>query len=289
MRHRGMEEGEIATALLAVNEGRCEPPLDEAEVRQVAKSVTRYAPGRPKCQNANNVKADSPPSEATDALGSLLGLDTVGLQVEGVVLFGRGSGAVAWIHLSDGTKITLDTLGKFTSGPKLAIEVALQAGATPALKPADVTRVMALLHRLAEHHEVLDQENRAADLGIAYMQTVRTIAVRMDDQHERWRAFELLDRTDPVSRARANGISIAETSIVLEDATAGVRYVRASWFAAYLRQQAGPGAAEEGVRAMKRLGWNKPGTEGRVKATAPGRPATLQWAFFQVPAGWEQR
>lgn len=44
MRRRGMDEPEILAALLAANERRCRPPLDEAEVRKVAASVARYEP-----------------------------------------------------------------------------------------------------------------------------------------------------------------------------------------------------------------------------------------------------
>jgi AAA domain/Primase C terminal 1 (PriCT-1) len=43
MRRRGMAEDEIAAALLKVNE-RCDPPLEEAEVRTVARSIARYQP-----------------------------------------------------------------------------------------------------------------------------------------------------------------------------------------------------------------------------------------------------
>ena len=43
MRRRGMSEDEIAAALLKVNE-RCDPPLDDAEVRKIAKSIARYEP-----------------------------------------------------------------------------------------------------------------------------------------------------------------------------------------------------------------------------------------------------
>ena len=45
MRNRGMTEEEIGSALLAVNEGRCDPPLDDEEVRGIAASVARYEPG----------------------------------------------------------------------------------------------------------------------------------------------------------------------------------------------------------------------------------------------------
>lgn len=44
MRRPGMTEEEIVTALLVVNERRCDPPLDEAEVRKIAASVSRYNP-----------------------------------------------------------------------------------------------------------------------------------------------------------------------------------------------------------------------------------------------------
>jgi len=45
MRQRGMTVPEIEIALLAVNSGRCNPPLPDEEVREIAASVGRYAPG----------------------------------------------------------------------------------------------------------------------------------------------------------------------------------------------------------------------------------------------------
>jgi hypothetical protein len=45
MRQRGMTAEEIEAALLAVNAGRCNPPLPENEVRRVASSVGSYEPG----------------------------------------------------------------------------------------------------------------------------------------------------------------------------------------------------------------------------------------------------
>jgi hypothetical protein len=44
MRHRGATEEEIAAALLVANRARCQPPLSEAEVRDIARSVARYTP-----------------------------------------------------------------------------------------------------------------------------------------------------------------------------------------------------------------------------------------------------
>jgi hypothetical protein len=46
MRRRGMTAVEIEAALLAVNAGRCQPPLPDDAVRGIASSVGRYPPGR---------------------------------------------------------------------------------------------------------------------------------------------------------------------------------------------------------------------------------------------------
>jgi putative DNA primase/helicase len=44
MRRRGMTEGEIFVALSEVNRSRCEPPLNEADVKTIAKSIGLYLP-----------------------------------------------------------------------------------------------------------------------------------------------------------------------------------------------------------------------------------------------------
>jgi putative DNA primase/helicase len=45
MRRAGMSEEAIYAALRIVNQERCRPPLDDAEVRKIARSVARYEPG----------------------------------------------------------------------------------------------------------------------------------------------------------------------------------------------------------------------------------------------------
>ncbi len=44
MRRRGMDEAEILAGLLEVNTRRCQPPLPESEVGDIAQSVSRYEP-----------------------------------------------------------------------------------------------------------------------------------------------------------------------------------------------------------------------------------------------------
>lgn len=45
MRRRGMNQPEIEAALVAINATRVEPPLEDADVRRIAKSVSRYEVG----------------------------------------------------------------------------------------------------------------------------------------------------------------------------------------------------------------------------------------------------
>lgn len=47
MRRRGMGEAAIVGALLAENQAKCDPPLSESEVREIAHSVARYEPTAP--------------------------------------------------------------------------------------------------------------------------------------------------------------------------------------------------------------------------------------------------
>ena len=55
MRRRGMSEEAITEALLVENGVRCDPPLAEAEVKAIAKSVSRYEPDAPLGQQAETL------------------------------------------------------------------------------------------------------------------------------------------------------------------------------------------------------------------------------------------
>lgn len=45
LRAKGFEQDEIYAALSAINQNRCNPPVDDDEVKQIAGSVSRYEPG----------------------------------------------------------------------------------------------------------------------------------------------------------------------------------------------------------------------------------------------------
>jgi putative DNA primase/helicase len=56
LRHSGLDETAIVAALLAYNKTSCKPPLTDAEVRSIARSVTRYPAGTGECKTAGLIK-----------------------------------------------------------------------------------------------------------------------------------------------------------------------------------------------------------------------------------------
>lgn len=87
MRKRGMGVAAITAALLAENAARCQPPLPEAEVRQIAASVGRYEPAaKPESEGARPVSVQSQPftdSGNAERLEALHGADLRYVDVEG--------------------------------------------------------------------------------------------------------------------------------------------------------------------------------------------------------------
>ena len=262
MRRRGFHEPAIAAALLVVNRDRCNPPLAEEEVRTIARSVGRYEP-------AEDAEA------SLDELNALLGLDDVGKRIDRVSVFGRSTKGAAYLHLDDGEKITLDPIGSFTTVGRLSAELALRTGAQPMLKTPAVVRFLALLYLLGEHSALHELDDLARERGVEYLGTIAVGEFVPGDQASRWEAFNKLDSVREASR------------FVLKDSGTGHRYVRVNWFADWLRMRSSPGEPDRVMTALTRLGWQKPGTEGRIKASQPRFKRTLQWAFFVVSPGWE--
>jgi len=46
LRHAGLSKSELETSLLKINAERCQPPLSESEVSQIARSIARYGVGK---------------------------------------------------------------------------------------------------------------------------------------------------------------------------------------------------------------------------------------------------
>lgn len=71
MRARGLSDGAIEAALLAENQARCTPPLPPGEVRSIAQSCCRYAPGDAAAYRASRLEAAAPAMEPGEGLAQL--------------------------------------------------------------------------------------------------------------------------------------------------------------------------------------------------------------------------
>jgi hypothetical protein len=209
-------------------------------------------------------------------LEAIYGLDTLDLRITSARIVGHGSRASADIYLNDGSSITFEALGNACRPSSLLSELATSVGATPALKQHDCLRAVSLLRLVAQHEVTFSEDEIARDWGTSYLQSAQILDVDMSNQAERWGAFVALNRRDPA----ALGCQVLRH-------TDGTRYVRCGWFRDAIRSQEGNLSSHALAMRMERVGWQRPGTKGRVKATCPNRNDYLQWTFYLVPLGWE--
>jgi hypothetical protein len=130
MRHRGAYEESVVAALFKENVLKCDPPLSEAEVRNIARSVCRYEPGNVTTapignQNSSNV-SEAPPIVLIPRHVSALLRDApqVIWQVENIlpvgsaaVLVGDAGIGKSWMLLALALAVAqgLPWLGEFTT------------------------------------------------------------------------------------------------------------------------------------------------------------------------------
>lgn len=234
---------------------------------------------------ASNGRPD--PISAAEEIADILDLPSVNITITGARIVGRGGGASADVFLSDGSALTFDHLRDAGKPTALAIEVAACTGATPKLNGAQALRVIALLRTLAEHEAAFDGDEIAREWGTAFLQAAPVLDLDMADQVARWQAFSHLATIDPFERrATGEAPSVASTAKVLRHQEDGSRFVRTGWFRAHVRSEESISSTELANR-MQRVGWDRRGTSGRIKATRPDFPDELVWTFYRVPAGWE--
>ena len=169
----------------------------------------------------------------------------------------------------------------------LAVEIAAATGATPKLTGPLALRAVSLMRQVAESEAAYTGDELARDWATSFLQEAQTVDVDMKDQAERWGAFESLSHMeDPVAvRNTGEAASVARACRVLRDLE-GFRYVRTGWFKAHVRSEEAISSTELANR-MQRIGWERPGSSGRMKATRPGYQGSLLWTFYVVRPGWE--
>jgi hypothetical protein len=222
-------------------------------------------------------------------LTELLTLDDVGLEVTGCRIVGVGRDASGDIFLSNGRSIVFGRLTEALNARSLMGQVVATVGAEPKLKDQDARHVVALMRRAGKVEESITEDVIATQWGRDFIEEADVLDVNVDDQGERWSAFKHLRDRDPAGLMRDRGGSFARGCVVLRHID-GSLYVRTSWFRHYVRQVGdhllSPGAL---ATRMQRVGWVRPGKEGRVKATRPDLPGHDLQAFYIVPPEWDER
>ena len=65
--------------------------------------------------------------------------------------------------------------------------------------------------------------------------------------------------------------------------------MRGGWFRSFMRGEDHTISPQQVVDRMLRVGWQRRGVQGRIKASCPNRPQQLAWAFFIVAPDWEAK
>lgn len=222
------------------------------------------------------------PIAAAQQLAALFDLPSAGVTIRGADIYGSGSRAAVEIQLSNGDVMTFDQLRDMANAGILAAELVACTGAIPKITKATALLGVSLVRTIARHHRAMSDNDAAIEWGVSYLQAADTLDFDLGDQAERWAAFSRLAEAD-----RSRDPHALPANLVLRHAD-GTRLVRSSWFVSHVKALDSVGSREIPTR-MSRVGWHRRGSEGRVKATRPGLRGQLNWAFFFVPVGWEDR
>jgi hypothetical protein len=288
MRGRGHEVREIEAELLRVNRADCDPPKPEQLVRELAADIAqRYPRGGP----AGDPQREDPTRELRRLLTEALKVGPADWHVESAEINGKGLSAVCAVGLrsrsGEATTIEIDRFSQLTQPSALAGLVSFYTGVGETFTQKECARISGLVRRLAHVQNDVGDNDIARDYGVAFLQAAAVWDVDLESQAERWGAISQLKDRDPVALARENKTTIAASSIVLRDLHER-RYVHSGWFHEFVRRDcSGLVGAPELYGRMGRLGWERRGRRGRIKATEPGGSVELQVPMFIVPPGWE--
>jgi hypothetical protein len=214
----------------------------------------------------------------------------LGVAVTGAHVFGRGPTARVEVALAEGRPLTFEHFGDVAKPAALAAHLVTLTGTYRTFKGPEAGAIAAAIFRLAEHHAEDEANEQVREWGREYLRVAPMLDVDMDDQADRWRAFADLARREPARDAGEDrsAYALAAASLVLVNRHDGRQFVRTGWFSAYVKREAGGLYSPASLAAhMEAVGWARPNSEGRIKATSPTEERTLAWRFYLVPADWQ--
>jgi hypothetical protein len=237
------------------------------------------------------VNGDEPAEDPCAALTALLGLEAVGKTVVGANVYGRGPNARVDLLLSGDEKVVFERFGDLAKPSQLSANLVTQLGVVKTFKStAEAGQVAAAVFRLAKHHRESTDDDAAREWAIEYLRLAAVQEHNLGEQEDRWRAFSALAGLNPTRDAGddRSAHALAAASAVLSDRDTGVRWVRAEWFFGYVRRAAGGLYSPAALSTqMEALGWKRPNSQARIKATSPTDGRSLSWAFYVVERDWD--
>jgi hypothetical protein len=203
----------------------------------------------------------------------------------GARIIGVGAAATGDIHLDDGSRLELEDLKIITQPAMLNYRIALQLGVDAQLDRKKACQLLIAMREAAEAIELVSSDRAAIDFGVSFLQEATPLEGDMSDQADRWRLFEALSNVEPRHDCELNRTSYARgcRTVVGRD---GRQYVRTGWFQRHVRESDWHISPPAIATAIQRVGWVRPGREGRMKATRRSNGQTLIHTFYIVPAGW---
>lgn len=228
---------------------------------------------------------------AAEQIDAICDLETYGWKTIGGRFVGKGGSATGDWYLRHGSgaeeSIYFERVRDMAKPGVLRAELAAAIGATPKLTGDQALQVLASFRALAEVERAFDADEIARGWGVDYLQIAPVLDLDVSDQKQRWGAFQSLEGVDPVALRMSGEVSsVAAGGPVLRHED-GRRYVRTGWFRGHVRAEESCSSTEVATRMM-RVGWERRGASGRIKASHPDFDRVLAWAFYEVPAGWEQ-
>lgn len=281
-----VKRAEQGAASFACDNG-CEPRAIEASLKAEADRTRDTPPEAPRTRTSPDDTADP-----AAALGSLLKLpEDVRVVAGGCRIVGAGTVASADIALSNGETMTFERIADMAKHQHLRLAVVMAAGVDPRIKAGEALHAVKLLRDIAQRVESQTLDQEAAEWGMDILSRADVVDCDWTDQTQRWgAATRLASCRGEIESARREGRDLASACAVARHVD-GTRYLRAGHVHEYVRSifpQVG-GAPAVNAR-MLRIGWTRPGTQGRIKATPPSglngsRPFSA--TYLVVPDGWE--
>jgi hypothetical protein len=125
MRRQGIDEDEIFAALWQINLSRCDPPLRESEVRQIATSVGRYEPGSPKAKGVPDLEDEGDTIPGRNPITDVSNAERLIAQFGDEIMYTSDRGV--WCVWDGRTWIVGDILGVARRMKQIARRIYLEA------------------------------------------------------------------------------------------------------------------------------------------------------------------